>query len=151
FGGLAGVGIYVTYALVTHGPAELFWWEWIAALLLAVIFIAGAPLLIIGMFILYLLPVVFGKRYGVIGDADGILYRPRRFGRNRVLRWDEIRLFEVGYYFGVESLVIFRLYGPDTLVWWLKQAPTKSLSASVTKEAFGELHQALLDLIAART
>ncbi len=27
--------------------------------------------------------------------SDGLVYRPQRLGRSRLLRWDEIRLFEV--------------------------------------------------------
>ncbi|HEY7348765.1 MAG TPA: hypothetical protein VH599_10660 [Ktedonobacterales bacterium] len=147
FAAWAGLGIYTAYALITSNPAQLSLLVRGGLLALVVSLLIGAPLLFTGMFVFFL-PRILGKPYGVIADAAGILYRPEHIGRRRLLRWEEVCLFEVE---PKEDAVAFRLYGRDAIVWWRNQPPSKTISLGLTREEFEQRHQALLDLIVART
>lgn len=71
------------------------------------------------------------------------------FGRNRFLRWEEIRLWEVDRQGEGRR---FRLYGTTSGVGWNEVAPSKLVSlGGPTPEAFHARHQEALALIVART
>jgi hypothetical protein len=97
------------------------------------------------------LPAVRGKPFGVSAGGDGITSYPK-VGRSRLIRWEEMRLLEVATTDSYsQQSHAFRLYGRDAIAEWTDNPPSRVYSLGMTKDEFLERHQALLDLIAART
>jgi hypothetical protein len=92
----------------------------------------------------------WGRPYGVIATDDGLWYHPQA-GRRRLLRWEEIRLFEVLASQRSQRYRRYRLYSRDVVAVWSSEPPLSSGAPGLTKEEFGERHQALLNLIVVRT
>jgi hypothetical protein len=84
-----------------------------------------------------------------VANSDGLWYYPRILKR-RFFRWDEVRLLEV-YLPKNEHYRAYRLYGRDSIARWLELPPSKWVSLGMSKAEFEQRHQALLDLIVART
>jgi hypothetical protein len=150
FGFFAGVGMYVAYEIVgTNQNPGLFWLARIGLLLLDVSGVVCAPLIVMGIFFCTV-PMLLGKPYGLIANDDGIVYRALVTRRRYVLRWEEIGLFEVEQATR-RGKFSYRLYGRRVIARWFDYPPSKGGSLGVTKEEFEQRHQALLDLIVART
>lgn len=94
FAFLAGLGVYLAYGILTTNQAQLSLLARGGLLLLVAGALVGVPLLVV-VLLVFALPMVVIRSFGILADADGILYRSTRTGRRRVLQWDEIRLFEV--------------------------------------------------------
>jgi hypothetical protein len=110
---------------------------------------SAGVLLFLVVFVIRLLPWERGRPFGVTAGDDGLLYYPR-MGKKRFLRWDEICLLEVCVPKN-ERCREYKLYGRNTLAKWLAQPPSGWVSLGLTKQEFEQRHQALLDLIVART
>lgn len=143
--------LYLAYCLATNtlpfGSGHL---EPISPLervgLLAVLLVVTALLLFLIMFIVSNFPSERGRPYGVAASNDGLWYYPP-VGKRRLLLWEEIRLLEVSKKGDRE----YKLYDGNTFARWLEQPPSYWVSVGMSKEEFEQRHQALLNLVAART
>jgi hypothetical protein len=152
--GFFGGGVYLLVLTVTNrAGAE---WEWIAPAQslfewLARLMLVGVLLMLPLLGLIYyvrLLLAVFGQPTGVILGPEGVWSVPP-FGHRRLLRWEEIRLWEVDLQ-GEERR--FWLYGIIARVVWKQTPPSKLVSpGGLTPEAFQTRHQEALAYIAART
>ena len=149
FAFLAGVFVYLAYLIITSNPSKLSLLEQ-GALAAVTVGLAALFLAVVVILARYL-PAYRGKPFGIIAETDGLWYYPRA-GKRRFLRWEEIRLLEV-ILPQRERYRKYTLYGGKAIAQWWEQPPS-SLSLfelGLTKREFEERHQALLDLIAART
>ncbi len=109
----------------------------------------AAALLFLIVFFTRSLPSIWGRPYGMRASSDGFWFYPK-VGRKRFFRWEEIRLFEVDPT-ADKSFVTYRVYGRGAIAHWLKQPPSSFVTLDLTRQEFEQRHQALLNLIAART
>ena len=110
----------------------------------------GISLLSLVAFVIWYLPWERGRPYGVTANNEGLWYYPKGWKR-RFLRWDEVCLLEVSIPKRERSLRAYKIYGRRTLASWLAVPPSKWVEVGMTKQEFWERHQALLNLIVART
>jgi hypothetical protein len=150
-GSFTGLCLYLAYCLATNTPPigstrlePMAPFERVGVV--AVVVIVAAMLLFLIVFIIRLLPWERGRPYGVVASSDGLWYCPRG-GKKRLLRWEEARLLEVGN----KSYREYKLYSRNALAQWRELPPSSLVTLGLTKQEFWERHQALLNLIAART
>lgn len=117
--------------------------------LVAVTVFAAALLLFLVGFLISHFPSVRGRPYGVVASNEGLWYYPQ-VGKRRLLSWEEMRLLEVGIP-KQQRHWEYKLYGCDTIATWREVPPSKWVSMGMTEQEFREHHQALLNLIVART
>jgi hypothetical protein len=109
-------------------------------------------LIVIGLLVRQAVPLFFGRPFGITATNAGVEYRTELGGR-RFLRWEEIRLLEVGY--SSRDSRNYMLYGTRTSVVWTENegviAWRDFAPAGVTLKEMTYRLQSLLNLIAART
>jgi hypothetical protein len=121
--------------------------EWIARQMLVGSWLIGS---LLGLLYFARLSIgVLGRPTGVISNLKGLTYVPK-FGSSWLLRWEEIRFWEVDHPRGETRR--YRLYGDKGIVQWSEMGPSRWISlGDLTFEEFQKRHQALLNLIVART
>jgi hypothetical protein len=156
FGGFWLVPLDIVYLMATTKPIRPFTFDFTTVVSVAV----G----VIGLSILLILPPLLigtlgrcwptdtrGRPYGLSAGSDGVLYYPRA-GKRRLIRWEEMRLLEAtarGSF--PEERWTYRLYGQSAIAEWSDVRPSNWVSVGLPTWEFLERHQALLDMIAART
>lgn len=146
FGSTPGVGAYFAYLIISTNPLALSLSAQGAFLVIDIGVLVIIPFIVIVVFTRYL-PALSGKLYGMSVNTDGLFYYPE-VGHSQFVRWEEICLFEVT---GYAHRLRYRLYGNASIVEWWNQPPSKLVSLGITSEEFLRRHQALLNLIVART
>ena len=151
FGPIAVLFLYLGYCLATNTPPiGSTGLEPISPLeraggVAVCVFVAALLLFLVG-FLIRWLPWERGRPYGVVASSNGLWYYPRG-GKKRLLRWEDARLLEVGK----KSYREYKLLGRNTLAQWTELPPSSLVMLGLTKQEFKERHQALLNLIVART
>lgn len=145
---IAGVGVFVVYLLISKNALHQLPVE------ISVVVVQGVGIMIIGPLIgLIVLSRISLKQnccYGVRAQAEGVSYYPPH-GKTQFLRWEEICLFEV---VGLRDphYCRYRLYGRKAIAEWRYEAPYLGfVPLDMTRAAFYERNQALLNLITAKT
>lgn len=112
--------------------------------------------LLMGILIRFL-PTLYGKPFGLAASDDGIAYRTV-FGRESLIRWEEMKLLEVEQYgwSSVASIREFSLYaeGAGHVATWTDRSPTLNsefVPSGMSQAEMTVRLQALLHLINART
>jgi hypothetical protein len=151
FGPLALLFWYLAYCTATNTPPiGSTYLEPMSPLervgVVAVTLGVGAGLAFLVGFVIWILPWEWGRPVGVVADDEGLWDYPKG-GRKRFLRWDEVRLLEVTGRLYHQ----YKLYGQESVATWSDGPLSSLVTYGLTKQEFGERHQALLDLIAART
>jgi len=145
---LAGLSLVEAYALATTNPAGMALWERGTLVFLFVGVAAGMVVILIAA--TRYLPSFLGKPYGVSATDDGLWYYLQT-GRRQFLRWEEFRLFEVipsgaGRYYQK-----YKLYSGTVVAAWSNDPPSSILLSGLAMQEFRQRHQALPNLIVART
>lgn len=145
---MAGLLLVLAYVLATTNQAGMSLFERGALELL----IAGVAvgLVVILVAVTRYLPSFLGRPYGVTATEDGLWSYPQA-GRKRFLRWGEMRLFEVIASTRGRRYRAYKLYSRDAIAAWSNDPPSSLAEMGLTRQEFEERHQALLNLIAART
>jgi hypothetical protein len=138
------------YAVTKKGgfvaPSSLTWFPAEAALYLC--WLSGGILIAFYLLALLFEGVLYfsGKSYRLIARPDGLLSIPR-LGKSRLLRWEELRLWEVTRQ---ETTLRYRLYGAKTSLEWSGPPALPPVWPSLNKKLTWR-HQALLNLLASQT
>jgi hypothetical protein len=109
----------------------------------------GMGVLFLVLFMISLLPSERGRAYGVTASDEGVWYYPKA-GKKRFLRWDEVCLLEARIP-RRDHHREYRLYGRRAIAAWVDVPPSRWVSLGLSSQEYVERHQALLDLIVART
>ena len=122
---------------------------------LFIIGIVIALLSVLGSFIMVIvlvrrLPTNFGRPFGLSAGPEGIL-QIEQSGKQRFLRWEEMRLLEVTTN-NTRTSHTFKVYGSQTAIEWSISSGVSSYPPlEITSSEMVERSQSLLDLINART
>jgi hypothetical protein len=90
-----------------------------------------------------------GPAYAVRADDDGIRALHLR-SEGPLLRWSDVRVFEVSNQYGLPTREIFRLCSSDRVVWWADTGSVAGESAAAYADRW-ECQRRLLALVMART
>jgi Flp pilus assembly protein TadB len=158
FGSFIVLGIIVVVLVLGTPSAKLFpadplsLAESIGLLLLLVAFCFVMPIALIVWFGYDLAGDMRGRPRGVVADDTGLTYYPQA-GRSRRVHWGEMQLIEVSLSSSLSTPYCeYKLFARVTTVEWTDYNRSNwETTTGLTRPVFEERHQALLDLIAART
>ena len=145
---MVGLLLVEAYVLASTNQAGMSLWE---RGTLAIVFVGvAAGLVALLVAATRYLPSYLGKPYGVRATDDG-LWSYARTGRKQLLRWEEFRLLEVIPDGNGRHSQTYKLYSETAVATWSNEPPSSILLSGLAMQEFRQRHQALLNLIAART